>query len=142
VLAIQVTVYHYFDDWEIHGRADILIQYKHGQLVVHEVKSTKSLYYIRKEGSPRQEHLDQLNFYVIQLGLNQGQIDYLDKTALLKGNGIVDSSFIVEVDPTRFKAVVGRALDLVKALTDEDPSQPKPCWQCDYCLHEEECPEV
>lgn len=139
VLATQVPVYHYFDDWEIHGRADILTQHNRGYLVTHEVNSTRSLYYIRKDGRPRQEHLDQLNFYVVRLGLSYGQLDYLDKSALLKGDGVIDTSYITEADPTRFQVTVSKARKLVKALTDEDPPQPLPCWLCGYCLYKEEC---
>lgn len=142
VLATQVPVYHYFGDWEVHGRADVVSQYRKGPFVVHEVKSTKSLYYIRKEGRPKQEHLDQLQFYLVGLGIRRGRVDYLDKSSLLQGGDMIDVSFPVEANPSRFAALVARARELTGALTVGAPPSAVPCWLCDYCLHAQECQEV
>lgn len=141
VLGTQVPVYYYFDEWEIHGRADILTQYKRGQILVHEVKSTKSLYFIRKEGRSRPEHLAQVNYYVVMLGLSHGQIDYLDKSALLQGKSVVDASYLVEADSAGFSIFVERAVELAKALSERSSPPAVSCWLCDYCLYREECGE-
>ena len=142
VLGTQMPAYYYFDDWEIHGRADILAQHKRGRLMVHEVKSTKSLYFIRKEGGPRQEHIAQVNYYAIMLGLSHGQIDYLDKSALLRGKSVIDASYIVEADSAGFSIFVERAVELAKSLSERSPPPAVKCWLCDYCLHREECRET
>ena len=90
---------------------------------------------------PKPEHLDQLNFYMVGLGVGSGQVDYLDKSALLTGETPIDLSFRVEADEERFNALVERAETLSKVISRKEPPQANSCWLCDYCQHHEECSE-
>lgn len=124
----------------IHGRIDALVQVNDGALVVHEVKSAKSLAYMN--GAAKPEHVAQLQFYLNVLNVEWGQIDYLDKSVLLQGGGDaarVDQSFSVQRDPAAFAALVGRATLLLIALRADELPMWTQGWQCDYCLHKGGC---
>jgi hypothetical protein len=53
-------------------------------LVVHEVKSVGSLRYVRE---PVPGHLGQLQFYLNVLGVENGRLDYAERSILVKGMG-------------------------------------------------------
>ena len=138
VLSTQVPACYQKDTLRIHGRIDALVQHKVGALVVHEVKSTKSLYYVKE---PIVEHIDQLQFYLNALGLENGRPDYVDKTVFLSGQGDrVDLSFPVRRDPRTFEGLIHRAIVLESYITAEECPPPEKCWLCRYCGHQEECP--
>jgi hypothetical protein len=105
--------------------------------VVHEVKSAKSTTYI---DGPKEEHLLQLQFYLGCMGLDWGQVDYLDKRVMLQGDGVsVEKCFTVERDPGMFGEMVMRGRIIREAVaTGESPPMNR-CWLCDYCLHKGEC---
>lgn len=124
----------------VHGRVDALCQHNDGAIVVHEVKSAKSLAYMKGEAKP--EHVAQLQFYLNVLNVEWGQVDYLDKSVLLQGGGDaarVDMSFRIQRDPKIFAELVARANLLLAALRGGELPMWTQGWQCDYCLHKEGC---
>jgi len=138
VLSTQVPAYYQKETLRIHGRADALIQHNIGALVVHEVKSIKSLYHVKQ---PIVEHIDQLQFYLNALGLENGRLDYVDKTVLFSGQGeLVDISFLVKRDPQSFEGLIHRAIVLESFVNAGEFPQPEECWLCQYCGHREGCP--
>lgn len=142
ILGTQVKARYITDELKIHGRVDILCQHSDGAIVAHEVKSAKSTFYVKE---PKQSHLEQLQFYLTCLGLEFGQVDYLDKTVLLQGGGEesdrVDKTFKVKRDSAVFAELVGRAKKLMRCWEAEDPPVPTKGWLCDYCLFAEACKE-
>ena len=139
VIGTQVPVYYYLGDWEIHGRADVLTQHKNGSLHVHEVKSIKNLYHVRRSGRPKPEHVDQLQFYLVGLGVDQGRVDYLDKSAFMQGKDVIDQSFMMTAERSVFTRLVNSARILISARESQSAPSPFPCWLCDYCQHSSIC---
>ena len=140
VLGQQLATRWPINGGSIHGRVDALCQHGDGALVVHEVKSAKSLAYMKGEAKP--EHVAQLQFYLNVLNVEWGQVDYLDKSVMLQGGGDaarVDQSFRVQRDPAAFAALVSRANLLLVALRADELPMWTQGWQCDYCLHKEGC---
>ena len=82
VLNSQLPARYYGSGFSVHGRVDILTQISNGSLLVREVKTIKSFRYLNE---PKPEHVEQIQFYMNALGVELGQIDYIDKTALLSG---------------------------------------------------------
>ncbi len=138
VLGQQLPARYVDGGLEIHGRVDAVCQHDNRTLVVHEVKSAKSTAYISE---PKEEHLLQLQFYLGCMGLDWGQVDYLDKRVMLQGDGVsVEKCFTVQRDPGLFAAVVQRGRVLAEAI--RCGVAPVECrgWLCDYCLHRDgEC---
>jgi hypothetical protein len=65
-------------------------------VIVHEVKSVGSLRYV---GEPFPGHLGQIQFYLGVLGVENGRLDYVERSILVKGVGEgVDVSFTVKRD--------------------------------------------
>lgn len=141
ILATQVKCY-YIDkeaNIEIHGRLDILCQHNNTKLVAHEVKSTKSTYYLKDK--PKEPHFQQLQFYMNSLGVDFGWVDYLDKDVMLNGKDPetkVDRCFLVERDFSVFARMIERAKELNGYLQTNDPP-PQKGWLCDYCQYAEGC---
>ena len=147
ILGRQVPAYQTItvDDtpWEIHGRVDILAQHNNEQLVAHEVKSTKSTYYIKKEGQPKEDHVAQLQFYLNALAIDHGQVDYLDKTALLEGRDPIDLSFSVTRDKQAMLDILRLAKEIARSVQNATlpPANPD-AWNrkvCDYCSYRDLC---
>jgi len=144
VLATQLPAYHYFDlegeEWEIHGRIDALCQHDRDGLVVHEVKTAKTTHWMK---NPKPEHLAQLQFYMNTLGVEQGQIDYLDKTAWLTGNNVIDKCFPVKANPNEYYRIFQVAGQISTAIKKAKVPEANPkAWGgriCDYCLYEDLC---
>ena len=141
VLGTQVPTYYFGDGWEVHGRLDALCQHDNGCIVAHEVKSIKSTYYLR---GPRDEHLEQVQFYMNVLGVDSGQVDYLDKKSFLDGKGVIDHCFKVKRDSRVFGWMVERAMVLAAAVTGSGdvPVGSPLAWSgkiCDYCGHRDKC---
>lgn len=143
VLGTNVKARYVADGLEVHGRVDALCQHNGGKLVAHEVKSSKSLYYTKE---PKVSHVEQLQFYLAILGLEVGQVDYLDKSVMLQGgepgNGErVDKCFRVRRDSRVFADLLERARVLTDSWVKEEPPPKSVCWLCDYCLFSEVCKE-
>jgi len=142
VLATQLPAYYFEKGLEIHGRVDVLAQHNNMKLVVHEVKSARSAHWM---SGPRDAHLEQIQFYMGALEVDNGQVDYLDKEAFTQGENPIDLSFPVKRSPYVYYYLLQRARDLMKALNDGDPPVPNPhAWGgrvCDYCQYVDLCPE-
>jgi len=141
ILGTQLPARYHGDGFCIHGRIDALVQHNDGSLVVHEVKSAKSLFYTSE---PKTDHVKQLQFYLNVLNVEFGSVDYLDKTVLLQGGNrdrdAVDRCFTVQRDPAIFTATVSRARELVQFIkADTIPDASSRDWYCEYCLHHEGC---
>ena len=142
VLGTQVRAYYKCDDFEIHGRVDALCQHNNTAIVAHEVKSAKTAHWLRE---PKDNHVAQLQFYLNSLSIDYGQIDYLDKKALLDGKNPIDVSFTVERDPQAFTDLINTAKQLHKAWTTETQPPANPdAWNgkvCNYCQYKDLCDE-
>ena len=139
LLSTQIPTHYQCSGFRIHGRADALAQHEKGELRVHEVKSIKSFNYL---STPQKEHVEQLQFYLNVLGVEVGQIDYIDKASLFGGgDGVfsVDASFRVYKDTDVFTDLILRANDLYRTIRDRKIPELKRAWICDYCLHKQEC---
>jgi CRISPR/Cas system-associated exonuclease Cas4 (RecB family) len=137
VLGRQLPARYVDGALEIHGRIDALCLHDNRTLVCHEVKSAKSTQYVQ---DPKEEHLLQLQFYLGCLGLDWGQVDYLDKRVMLQGDGVsVEKCFTVQRDPGMFGEMVRRGRELNEALKTKVEPPANKGWLCDYCLNKEEC---
>jgi len=144
VLSTQLPAYHYFDledeEWEIHGRIDILCQHNRDCLVVHEVKTAKTTHWMKE---PRDAHVAQLQFYMNALGVERGQIDYLDKTSWLTGNHRIDKSFQVKADPNEYYRILQTAGQIATAVKKAKVPEANPnAWNgkvCNYCNYQDLC---
>lgn len=142
VLDIQVPANFIAENFEIRGRIDVLAQHNNGELCLHEVKSIKSFNFLSQ---PRKDDCEQLQYYMNVLGVDVGQIDYIDKTSLLNGgenNYSIDLSFKVYRDFNIFNDLVSRANSLYHSINKR--TIPKECkgWICNYCQHRIECEET
>jgi len=147
IVATQLPAYYYFNigrtPWEIHGRVDILCQHDRDGLVIHEVKTAKTTHWMK---DPKPEHIQQLQFYMGTLGVEKGEIDYLDKTSFLQGDTEIDKSFTVNRDRKIFNETITRAKSIATLLgSPSGLPEPNPkAWGgriCDYCLYEDLCKE-
>lgn len=140
VLGTQVPTYYYGDDFEVHGRLDVLCQHNNQHIVAHEVKSAKSSHWYT---SARDNHIEQIQFYMNALGIKRGRIDYLDKSAFLEGSNPIDSFFEVQANPAVFSWLIARGEELNEALKSGIPPKPNPlAWNgriCDYCGFHDIC---
>ena len=121
----------------IHGRVDALFQHSEGSIVVHEVKSAKSLTYMNGVAKP--EHVQQLQFYLGALNVEFGSVDYISKENLLQGLGVVEQCYQIRRDPAAFVYMVKRGEELAGYVSRGELPIACPGWQCDYCLHKEGC---
>jgi hypothetical protein len=94
VVSVQLPVCCEVEGFRVHGRIDALVHHGGGSVVVHEVKSVGSLRYV---GEPVPGHLEQLQFYLGVLGVENGRLDYVERSILSTGmvEG-VDVSFPVK----------------------------------------------
>ena len=146
VISTQLPARYYGEGFAVHGRVDALVQHGDRALVVHEVKSQRTAAWLRE---PKPEHVEQLQFYLAALGLDWGQIDYLDKTILLQGRdvkarpgegGAVDKSFQIQRDTQVFAELVRRGRFLAEAIKAGKPPAKAECWMCQgYCDYAIEC---
>jgi len=92
---------------------------------------------------PKPEHVAQLQFYMNTLGVEQGQIDYLDKTAWLTGDNKIDKSFPMKANPNEYYRILQTAgqisTSIKKAKVPEFNSKAWGGRVCDYCLYENLC---
>lgn len=128
VFSTQVPAHFRKSSLEVHGRVDALVQHKRGPLVVHEVKSVKSLYFVEE---PIVGHVEQMHFYLNVLGLEEGQLEHIDKQVLLTGRGdVVDRSFSIKRDPEVFLRLLERAEELSRFIDVKEMPPPTKCWLC------------
>ena len=120
----------------IHGRVDAVFQHSEGSIVIHEVKSIKSLMFMN--GAAKLEHLNQIQFYLGCLNVEFGSIDYISKENLLHGLGVVEQCYQVRRDPAAFAYMVKRGEELAGYVTRGELPGALPGWSCNgYCLHSE-----
>jgi len=142
VLDTQTACYYRDDVVNIHGRLDALCHHSNGRIVGHEVKSIKSAKYVAKSGA-KDEHIQQLQFYLNVLGVELGQVDYLDKDVMLNGAEMIDSvdhCFPQKRDDQVFAEMITKARSLVGCIRGKSAPAEKG-WLCDYCLYSEVCGE-
>jgi CRISPR/Cas system-associated exonuclease Cas4 (RecB family) len=147
VLWTQLKARYMGEGFRVHGRVDVLCQHRDRMLVVHEVKTAKTAHWLQEA---KGQHVEQLQFYLGCLGVELGQVDYLDKTVMLHGRdprrpraGVrVDKCFRVKRDHKVFKELVNRATVLAKAWESEVPPPADPGWLCRYCLYSDICEEA
>lgn len=142
VLGTQIPAYHRNQNYEIHGRLDILCQHNNAAIVGHEVKSAKTTSWLH---TPKEDHAAQIQFYINALAIDFGQVDYLDKQALLTGETRIDTTFTVERDYAAYAKLIGVANRLHTAWRTLTPPPANPAaWNgkyCDYCQHRDLCDE-
>ena len=140
VLNIQTPAYYIDDDIIIHGRVDALTQHDDNRIVAHEIKTASSCHWMKK---PKPEHVQQLQFYLYCLNIEDGVIDYLDKGAFLKGKTIIDLSFPVKKDKEVAEQMIKHALTLKNYVDNKTtPMGNSEAWNgriCDYCLYNDLC---
>jgi len=144
VLGTQLPAYHYFDldgeEWEIHGRVDALCQHDRNGLIIHEVKTARTTHWMKE---PKEDHIAQIQLYLNALGVERGQVDYLDKTAWLTGDHPIDKSFPVKTNPNTLHRLLAEAKYHARCLRDNTVPPPNPgAWNgrvCDYCIYSGLC---
>jgi len=137
VLGRQVAARALWGGVAVHGRADVLTVHPVEGLCVHEVKTMVSLSRIQQ---PKPEHIMQLHFYMSVLGVERGQLDYLDRGAFWNGKvSVSDRVFPVRIAPHIMSVFKVRALRLHEAVESGVPPEACPGWMCDYCLHRDLC---
>jgi CRISPR-associated exonuclease Cas4 len=126
-----------FEDIEISGRVDDVILVKaSGKTYVVEVKSSKSIDYIR-EASPH--NIQQLQLYMHFTGIHNGILLYVDKTNLQT------KSFEISYNEAEAKKILERFKLLHKHLTEETLPEAEARahenikWMCNYCEYKDRC---
>jgi len=124
-------------DFLISGRVDDLVLVKtSGKTIVVEVKSTKSIDFV-KEAS--ESHVMQLQLYMHATGIHNGIVLYVDK-----GN-LQSKQFEVEYSKEQVKEIMERFGQLHKLLTakllpiDEAKKDEKKQWLCRFCEYSDKC---
>lgn len=112
----------------VRGRVDMIVAVD-GQRYICEIKSI----YMLPE-APLPHHVQQLQFYMGALGIQQGLLIYLDK------RNFQPRVFQVAFDPEVFDGLLGRVRRLHQALSeglvpDAEPSE----WECRFCGFREKC---
>jgi hypothetical protein len=137
VLSTQLPAYHQAEGFRIHGRIDALVQHGGGPVVVHEVKSVGSLRYVVE---PVPGHLEQLQFYLNVLGVENGRLDYVERSILSTGTGEkVDVCFTVRRDAGTFTGLLERAGTFHRSLVREETPSRETCWLCRHYFHKDAC---
>jgi len=140
VLGTQFPAYYIRDELIIHGRVDVLTQTNRNIIVAHEVKTASSCHWMK---NPKPEHLKQIQFYLSCLDIENGVIDYLDKSALLRGENVIDISFPVKRDKTVAEEMIQHALTLKSHVDAKEIPEGNPeAWGgriCGYCLYKDLC---
>lgn len=133
IIATQFPAYYKEDEFEIHGRIDILTQHDSQHIVAHEVKSAKDHPW---NGKPYENHQKQLQFYLGAIGLKIGEINYISKKAMVNGETNIDKKYEVEANPHEYDLLIERGRTLTKAFKTNIPPLAEPGWLCNYCSHE------
>jgi CRISPR/Cas system-associated exonuclease Cas4 (RecB family) len=125
------------ENFIISGRVDDLILVKEsGKSWVIEVKSTKSVDFVKK---PDAKHLMQLQLYMHATGIHNGMVLYIDKTNLKS------KVFAAEYDEEKAKEIMERFATLHRLLSQnllpiaEAKKKEERGWMCRYCEYGEKC---
>lgn len=150
VVATQLPARYHGKDFEIHGRIDALT-IEGDRMVVRECKTAKTCSWMKEE---KQDHRQQLNFYLCALGIDDGVIDYIDKSILLLGEDPrnpdlpPDTHYPVKRDQAEYERMIDTAEYLHQCVSVDMPPEPTVCWMCNgqnrnheiYCDHAAKCP--
>jgi len=124
-------------DFLISGRVDDLVLVKaSGKTVVVEVKSTKSIDFV-KEAS--ESHVMQLQLYMHATGIHNGVVLYIDK-----GN-LQSKQFEVNYDKEHVERILKRFGEMHQLLTskllpmDEAKREKGKEWMCRFCEYADKC---
>lgn len=137
VLGTQVQARWPLSGGSVHGRVDVLAEDRVGARVVVEIKSIKNFNYL---DAAKESHRCQLNFYLCALGIDQGELFYVSKEAMLSGGagGPVEKRFRVQRDVAAFEALIARGEALHAAVSHGVTPEATPDWSCNgYCPHED-----
>lgn len=137
VLGTQVPARWPLSGGSVHGRVDLLASDSAGRRIVFEVKSIKNFYYL---DSFKPEHFCQINFYLNVLGVDDGELFYVSKEALLNGGAgePVEKRFLVKRDVQAFDALIQRGEVLHSAVSTKCIPDAVPGFLCNgYCNHVE-----
>jgi CRISPR/Cas system-associated exonuclease Cas4 (RecB family) len=125
------------DDFVISGRVDDLMLVKsNGKHFLVEVKSTKSIDYVK---SPQPQHESQLQFYMHASGVRNGILLYVDKRDLKT------KTFEIPYSDKKSEDIIERFRFIHKTLTQnelpvaEAKAIPDWKWMCRYCEYKEMC---
>lgn len=142
VLGTQLPTYYYGNSFTVHGRLDILAQHDNSVIVCHEVKSTQNVPFT----APWSDHVEQLQFYLGALGIKWGQIDYLDRKALVMGEYKIDTSYEVIRDEDVFNNLIQRGQKLnemlMSGMVPEANYESYGGKGCENCSHKAFCNEL
>jgi CRISPR/Cas system-associated exonuclease Cas4 (RecB family) len=125
------------DAFVVSGRIDdLLLLEASGKKILVEVKSSKSLKYMR---GPMNHHMTQLQFYMFATGVHDGILLYVDKSSLETRSFDVKFSDdhaakIVEKFGRLHKHLVDSSLPSSEAKNDESEK-----WMCSYCEYADKC---
>jgi len=121
----------------VSGRVDDLVLVKEsGKSWVVEVKSTKSVDYVKK---PDPKHVMQLQLYMHATGIHNGVVLYVDKTDLRS------VAFPEEYSGEKAKEIMERFAQLHQLLSNdllpaaEAKKKEEMQWMCRYCEYAEKC---
>ena len=124
-------------EFTISGRVDDLVLVKEsGKTVVVEVKSTKSIDFVREAS---ESHVMQLQLYMHATGIHNGIVLYVDKGNLQsKQFEVKYSKRKVEETMERFKELHQLLLNDLLPVDEAKRTQGKQ-WMCRFCEYEEKC---
>ncbi len=125
------------DGFLISGRVDdLIIVNESGKSWIVEVKSTKSVDYIKE---PDPKYVTQLQLYLHATGIHNGMILYVDKTNLKS------KIFVENYDPAKAADALERFSQLHQLLTQnllpvaEAKKKDSTAWLCNYCEYSDKC---
>jgi len=137
LLQFEIPLKLEVEDFVISGRVDDLLLLKaDGKHVLVEVKSCKSISFIRE---PQPHHAMQLQFYMHATGVHNGVLLYIDKSTL------ESKVFTIPYNAVEASEIIMRFKTLHTTLTQnilpmpEAKEDPHMSWMCRFCEHREKC---
>ncbi len=137
LVADEMPLKYKIDEFEISGRIDDIIQLKYnGEKILIEVKSTKSLDFLKE---PSEAYIMQIQFYMHVTGIKKGAILYVEK------NTLKSKAFFMDYDPKIAEMTINRFRELHKSVTGNVMPEPeakliyKKRWMCNFCPYKKEC---
>ncbi|MDD5163006.1 MAG: Dna2/Cas4 domain-containing protein [Candidatus ainarchaeum sp.] len=126
-----------FGEFVVSGRVDDLVLIKeNGKGVLIEVKSTKSLEFVKKA---QESHRMQLQYYMHATGVHNGMVLYVDK------NNLQSKIFEVAFSEKESEEIIQRFKNLHSCLANEllplpeAKKNPEKNWMCKFCEYAEKC---
>jgi CRISPR/Cas system-associated exonuclease Cas4 (RecB family) len=126
-----------FGEFVVSGRVDDLVLIKeNGKSVLIEVKSTKSLEFVKKA---QESHRMQLQYYMYATGVHNGLVLYVDK------NNLQSKIFEVPFSEKESEEIIQRFKNLHSYLANELLPLPEAKknleknWMCKFCEYREKC---